>query len=158
MHVEQLMSRPVQCCRPDDSLARAAEIMWHHDCGCLPVVSGNGVTRVVGMLTDRDICMSALFSNRPLGELRVSAAMAKDVRVCRQADSIASAEKTMRDARVRRLPVVDAQGTLMGMISLADLAQEALRERGTRKRDVSRTEIGDTLAAICEPAGRQLTA
>jgi CBS domain-containing protein len=158
MQVEQIMSRPVQCCRPDDSLARAAEFMWHHDCGALPVVSGDGVTRIVGMLTDRDICMSALFQNKPIGELRVSNAMAKNVHTCRETDSIAAAEQIMRESRVRRLPVVDAEGTLVGLVSLADLAQEAARERSTNRREVSRTEIGDTLAAICEPPGRQLAA
>jgi CBS domain-containing protein len=57
--------------------------MWDHDCGCLPVCGGDGATRVVGVITDRDICMHALFQSKPLQELRVSEGMAKQVQVCR---------------------------------------------------------------------------
>lgn len=158
MRVEQLMTRPVQCCRPEDTLARAAQLMWDHDCGCLPVCDGNGNTRVVGVITDRDICMCALFQGKALQELRVSNAMTKQVQVSRPSDSLADAEKAMREARIRRLPVVDEQHALVGMISLADLAQEAARERTATSQEITETEIGDTLAAICEPLHRELTA
>jgi len=158
MRVEQLMARPVQSCRAEDTLARAAQLMWDHDCGSLPVCGGNGVTRVVGVITDRDICMCALFQNKPLQELRVSEAMAKQVQVCRPSDTLADAEKAMRETRIRRLPVIDEQDALVGMISLADLAQEAARERAATSQDITETEVGDTLAAICAPLHRQLTA
>jgi len=158
MRIERIMARPVQCCRPQDTLAHAAQLMWDHDCGCLPVCGGDGVTRVVGVITDRDICMHALFQSKPLQALRVSDAMAKQVQVCRPGDSPADAEKTMREARIRRLPVVDEQDSLVGMISLADLAQEAARERTASRQEITETEVGDTLAAICEPLHRQLAA
>jgi CBS domain-containing protein len=158
MHVEQLMARPVQSCRAEDTLARAAQLMWDHDCGCLPVAGGDGITRVVGVITDRDICMCALFRNKTLQELRVSDAMAKQVQTCRPSDSLADAEKTMKEARIRRLPVIGDEDALVGMISLADLAQEAARERAATSQEITETEVGDTLAAICEPLHRQLTA
>jgi CBS domain-containing protein len=132
--------------------------MWDQDCGCLPVAGGDGITRVVGVITDRDICMCALFQNKPLQELRVSDAMAKQVQTCRPGDTLADAEKKMREARIRRLPVVDGEDTLVGMISLADLAQEAARERAGTSQEITETEVGDTLAAICEPLHRQLSA
>jgi CBS domain-containing protein len=124
----------------------------------LPVAGGDGITRVVGVITDRDICMCALFKNKPLQELRVSDAMAKQVQTCRPSDSLADAEKTMREARIRRLPVIGDEGALVGMISLADLAQEAARERAATSQEITETEVGDTLAAICEPLHRQITA
>ena len=158
MRVEQLMSRPVQCCRQEDTLGHAAQLMWDHDCGCLPVCGGDGTARVVGVITDRDICMCALFQDKPLRDLRVFEAMAKQVQVCRPSDSLADAEKTMRQTRIRRLPVVDEQGMLVGMVSLADLAQEAARERTATRQEITDTEVGDTLAAICKPIGRQLAA
>jgi CBS domain-containing protein len=102
--------------------------------------------------------MCALFQDKPLRDLRVSEAMAKQVRVCRPSDSLADAEKTMRETRIRRLPVVDEQGMLVGMVSLADLAQEAARERAATRQEITDTEVGDTLAAICKPIGRQLAA
>jgi CBS domain-containing protein len=84
--------------------------------------------------------------------------MAAQVQVCRPADSLADAEKKMRDARVRRLPVIDEHDALVGMISLADLAQEGMRERAAASPEVTESEVGGTLAAICEPQHRQLVA
>ena len=66
MRVDQIMTEQVSWCGTEDSLAQAAQLMWNHDCGCLPVCSGNGENRVVGVVTDRDICMSALFMSKPL--------------------------------------------------------------------------------------------
>jgi CBS-domain-containing membrane protein len=158
MKVEQLMTKQVQLCGPDDTLERAAQLMWDRDCGSLPVCSGDGAIRTVGMVTDRDITMCALFQGKPLRDLRVAEAMAKDIRFCRPGDSLADAERTMREARIRRLPVVDDQGALIGLISLADLAQEAAREASATKQEITETEVGDTLAAICQPTVRPLAA
>ncbi len=150
MDVEDLMIRQVHSCRPEDSLEHAARLMWDHDCGCLPVCSGDGVNKVVGMITDRDICMSALFQGKPLSELRVSDAMSKSVETCHTSDTLGQAEQRMRTARVRRLPVLNANDAFVGIISLADLAREAAKERGRHRRQITETEVGDTLAAICE--------
>lgn len=157
MRVEQIMTKQVSSCSPDNTLAEAAQLMWNHDCGCLPVCSSNGASRVVGVITDRDICMSALFKGQPLYELRVSDAMSRQLQTCRPGDSLADAERAMREARIRRLPVIDAQGALLGMISLADLAREAQRENTSPKQEITETEVGDTLAAICQPS-QQLAA
>jgi CBS-domain-containing membrane protein len=158
MRVDQLMTKQVQSCQPEDTLDRAAQLMWDHDCGCLPVCTGNGARRALGVITDRDICMCALFHGEPLRALRVSDAMAKQVCVCRPGDSLAAAEQVMRDAHIRRLPVVDEQGALIGMISLADLAREAAREETQPQQEITETEIGYTLAAICEPTSHALAA
>jgi len=64
----------------------------------------------------------------------------------------------MREARIRRLPVVDTDDVLVGIISLADLAQEAARERAATTREITESEVGDTLATICEPVHRELAA
>ncbi len=151
MRVQDLMTKQVYCCRPEDSLEKAAQLMWDHDCGCIPVCAGgNGASNTIGVVTDRDICMNALFRGQPLRELRVGDAMAKEIRVCHPDDTLAAAERTMRDAQIRRLPVVDDTGALLGIISLADLAREAARERSNHHRKVTETEVGDTLAGICE--------
>jgi len=133
--------------------------MWDHDCGCLPVCESDGTAlRVVGVITDRDICMCGLFQSKALPELRVSDAMAKRIVTCTPNDSVATAEKKMREAKVRRLPIVDPAGILVGMISLADLAHEAARERVSSTPEISEREVGDTLAVICEPLHRQIAA
>ena len=153
MRVRDLMTKETHSCHPDDSLERAAQLMWDHDCGWLPVCTGpNGSSQVIGVITDRDICMNALFCGNPLRDLRVSGAMAREIRSCHADDTLATAENTMRSAQVRRLPVVDETGALLGMISLADLAREAARERHGPHRKVTETEVGDTLAAICVTA------
>lgn len=138
MRVEQLMARPVQCCCPEDTLARTAQLMWDHDCGCLPVCGGDGIARVVGVITDRDICMCTLFQSKAPQAIAVSEAMAKQALVCRPNDSLADVEKTIREARIRRLPVVDDEHALIGMISLADLAQEAARDARLRRKRSAR--------------------
>jgi CBS domain-containing protein len=158
MRVDQLMTKQVKWCRPDDTLDRAAQLMWDNDCGCLPVCAVNAINRVVGVVTDRDICMSALFQGKALHALRVSSAMAQVLKACQPSDSLADAEKSMSEARIRRLPVVDDQGSLVGMITLADLAREAARERAEGKSDVTEEAVGDTLAAICRPVSQQLAA
>jgi len=156
MRVDQLMTKKVKWCGPDDTLDRAAQLMWDNDCGCLPVCTVDGTNRVVGVVTDRDICMSALFQGKALRELRVSNAMARVLKACHPSDSLADAEKSMSEARIRRLPVVDDQGCLVGMIALADLAREAAREHAEGKSDVAEAAVGDTLAAICRPLSQQL--
>jgi CBS-domain-containing membrane protein len=149
MQVNEIMTREVQSCRPDDSLDRAAQLMWDHDCGCLPVCDGDGAGRTIGVITDRDVCMAALFQGKPLRELRVREAMAQQLLACQPQHSLEQAERTMRNARVRRLPVVDDRGALIGMLSLADIAREAVAEQSQAQRQVTELEVNDTLAAIC---------
>jgi CBS domain-containing protein len=157
MRVEQVMSRPVHFCHPEDSLAKAACLMWDHDCGCLPVVA-EGAHRVAGMITDRDICMHALFENKPLAELQVKQAMATDVQVCRPYDELSVADEIMRGARLRRLPVLDDDGNLVGMVTLADLAREAQRETAMPERDISEKAVAHALAEICHQHHRDVAA
>lgn len=152
MHVEELMTRQVKSCSPGDTLAEAARIMWDSDCGCLPVCSDNGARHLEGVITDRDICMSALFQGKSLNELRVADVMSTKVQTCRPGDSPDKAESIMASSRIRRLPVVDAEDSLIGMISLADLAREAKREQDLKSRTVQGSEVGLTLASICEPS------
>ena len=70
---------------------------------------------------------------------------------CRPANDVADAEKTMRRAQVHRLPVLDAAGQLLGVISLADIACEAARAAGSQRQEITSAEIGETLAAIRQP-------
>jgi CBS domain-containing protein len=146
MNVEQLMNRTVETCGPDDTLAEAARKMWEHDIGCLAVLSGD--RRVVGMVTDRDICMAALTQGRALHEIPVSLAMSKEVHSCSPNDSLIEAEEQMRSRQVRRLPVLDAGAQLIGIVSVNDLAREAERQVGRKGRAVSTEEVTVTLAAV----------
>jgi CBS-domain-containing membrane protein len=104
------------------------------------------------MITDRDVCMSALFQGKTLSQMRVRDAMSKRLLSCQPGDRLGSAEKVMRIGQVRRLPVVDDQGALVGLLSLADLAREAEREGPKTGKVITETDVGDTLAEICAPA------
>jgi CBS-domain-containing membrane protein len=124
--------------------------MWENDCGCVPVVDAAG--RVVGMLTDRDVCMAAYTQGRPLAEIPVSSAMSRSVVACGPDDTIATAEQRMRQHRVRRLAVVDDEGRIAGILSLSDIARRAHQERagGKRRTQTSLGDVGETLGRICE--------
>jgi CBS domain-containing protein len=151
MRVEQVMTRNVQTCGPHDRLERAAAIMWDFDCGVLPVVADEDPGHVVGMLTDRDVCMAAYTQGRTLREIPVASAMSQFLCSCRASDAVAVALKIMETNQVRRLPVVDADEHLVGVLSLADLGREALREHGLSTRQVTDEAIGGALEAIAAP-------
>lgn len=147
MNVRDAMSAKVHTCGADDSLARAAQAMWDADCGCLPVV-GDG-NRLVGVITDRDICMSALFGGSTLRVLTVGDAMSKTVHSCRADDPLTVAEHLMRTHQIRRLPVVDAEEQVVGILSLNDIARAFGRERASG--GVTADEVADTLCGVCQP-------
>lgn len=158
MLVESLMTKGVWTCTPDDTLHEAARIMWERDCGCVPVVESGASHRLVGIITDRDACMSAYLNGQPFEALHVNDAMTSSVRTCSPSDSIHDAEEIMRAARVRRLPVVDEAGQLLGVVSLADIAREAGRERrvaGTKRIDVGLDEVAETLCDVVEERALQ---
>jgi CBS domain-containing protein len=155
MKVEQLMTRNVRVCHADDMLNAAAQIMWENDCGCVPVV--DEANRVVGMLTDRDICMAAYFQGEPLNNVRVASAMSREVFGCRPDDTVAAAEALLRMHQIRRLPVADTSGALIGILSMNDIACEAERERRQRaKRQITMDEVAMTMSAVCQHRGREL--
>jgi CBS domain-containing protein len=152
MIVEDLMTPGVGSCRPFDSADRSAKIMWERDCGAVPVVDQDG--RAVAMITDRDICMAALTQGRPLAEIQVSSAMSRRLWSCHPHEDVKDAEKLMRVHQVRRLPVVDAEGKLLGILSISDLARVAVSSKGGRsKKKVAPSDVGETLGAISTPAG-----
>src|SRR5262249_715851 len=142
MNVEKLMTETVRTCCPNDPLSAAARIMWEADCGCVPVTEEcYGSAKVVGMITDRDICMAAYTQGRPLSEIQVGSVMARILRSCRTTDSIAAALKVLEQNQIRRLLVLDQDQRLMGLLSLADVAREAQREHAQPRKEVTDTQV-----------------
>lgn len=148
MRIEKLMRREVVSCFPDDSLREAATSMWQHDIGVLPVVERDGQI-VVGVITDRDICMGALTKGLPLEQVRVSDVMSQDVISCQVDDDISALHEAMRKGQVRRVPVVDAEGHVVGIVSLNDLAIQAMTATGSSSRELG-AQLAETLGAICK--------
>jgi len=148
--VHDIMRVRVHTCIPQDTLHRAAQIMWEKDCGCLPVV--DEVRLVKAVITDRDICMAAFTQGVALPETSVASAMSRTLRVCSPDDTLGAVEDLMREAQIRRVPVVDADGVLVGMISLGDIARY-LRPR-SQLAPASVAQLLETLATISEPRAR----
>jgi CBS domain-containing protein len=148
MRVEKIMSRSVATCAPHDSLEHAASLMWNSDCGCLPVIATNGTGHIVGVITDRDICMAALFQGRSLRDLRVEESMAKKVLTCRASDEIQDAQRQMENEQIRRLPVLGNEGELIGILSMADIALEAARTQYGQHHEIAASDVTSTLARI----------
>ena len=148
MNVQEIMSTDVESCQLDEPLDRAAQVMWEHDCGVVPIIDDD--SRVVGMLTDRDICMAAYTQGRRLSRISVSSACAHAVHSCKMTDSPQTAENIMRMAQVRRIPVVDDEGKLRGILSIADLALH-LHRPGRKTDGLSYQSVAQTLAAISQP-------
>lgn len=152
MRVEKIMSHKVTTCLPQDSLQQAARQMWDGDCGCLPVVApGDG--QIVGMITDRDICMAALFQGKPLGDIRVEDVMAKKVLTCRASDDVKDAQCVMENEQVRRLPVLGNAGELLGILSIADIVLESARSQFGQHHELPASGVTDTLARISTARG-----
>jgi len=142
MNVERVMKKDVRACGPDDTLNRAAHLMWDNACGCLPVVSGRD--QPIGILTDRDICMAAYtqgrdYSSNFYGPLGHHFALTM---TC-------TARSTSCGERGTPLPVVDSDGRLRGIVSLDDLAAESLHSlRVAINRELA-NRLGEAFVSIC---------
>ena len=151
--VRDAMTRAVVTCRPHDSLNRAAQLMWDADCGAVPIVDDEG--RLIGILTDRDICMAAYTRGLPLSELAASSAMSTALHSCKPGDSLRSLMDAMAKYQVRRVPVIDEDGKLVGIVSLADVAR--LSQAPSAVSTETRIWVPGVLAGISEP-GRAVDA
>jgi CBS domain-containing protein len=149
MKVKELMVQRVATVGPQDGLDRAARLMHERDCGSLPVVDAEG--RPLAMVTDRDICLAAWKRDAPLSRLRVREAMSRTIHTCRPEDTLEEAERLMGLHQVRRLPVVDPQGRLVGLLALDDIAREARREAGLIAPAVESASVGRTVGEIARP-------
>ncbi len=146
MKVKEVCRTDVRACVPQNNLATAAGVLWEGDCGILPVTDGTG--KVVGVVTDRDICMATATKHRRAEEIAVSELIGGRVRTCGPEDSVLEALRIMREGRVRRLPVVDAEGKLKGILSINDLVRRAKPGADT---DLSYEAVILTLQAVGMP-------
>lgn len=154
MNIEKLMNREVSTCSPDDTLNRAAQLMWEGDYGALPVVDDQ--RRVVGIVTDRDVCMGTYTQGVPLWGASVASVMSKEPFTCSPEDDVGDVERLMRERQVRRVPVVNGARELLGIVTLGDLAR--CSQSSTFQKAMGGIPIAKTLAAICEPRSHRQAA
>lgn len=146
MKIREVMNRAVCACQASDSLNHAAQLMWNGDLGCLPVV--DETMNVVGMITDRDLAMAAHLRGAPLWAIEVGDAMAKLVFSAKETDSLRTASELMSRHQLRRLPVVDADGKLSGILTLGALACASAAKS---KKALNAKQVGAILASISAP-------
>ena len=149
MQVDALMTTHVCSCEPHSTLNEVAQIMWEYDCGVVPVLDSSADRHVVGMVTDRDIAMAAYLQGKSLHEIRARDVMSTELTTCKPSDSVEAAGHCMVQGKVRRLPVVDDEGRLLGLLSLAHLAREAGQGHGGSRQQLA-ARVGETLSRICE--------
>lgn len=131
MKISKLMTKDAACCDPADALPAAAALMWKRDCGMIPVVKDS---RVVGVITDRDIAIAVTTRPDSAGDIRVSDVSHRRPITCSPDENVESALKKMGKNRVRRLPVVDEDGILKGVLSISDVLDAARKKRSLAKK------------------------
>jgi len=143
MKVSEAMTQDVQLANPNETLQQAAQAMAMLDAGILPVGEND---RLVGMITDRDIAIKGVACG--MGpEAKIRDVMTADVKYCFEDQDLAEVTKNMADIHVRRLPVLDHDKRLVGIISLGDIA---VNTKGKNKADGA----GQALRGISRPGGQ----
>jgi signal-transduction protein with cAMP-binding, CBS, and nucleotidyltransferase domain len=116
--------------------------MWDHDCGCATVVDAH--SKLIGIITDRDICMAAYTQGTPLEAIPIERAMSPKVISCTRTDDLDTAHRLMRTHEIHRIPVVDSRGRPIGILSLSDVINHWHGDRAAEQA----VEIAATFSAI----------
>ena len=146
MKVRDVMMGTPYYCQLDTNLGSATELMWLGNCGFLPVMGANG--KIVGVVTDRDICIALGTRNRLPGDVTVREVMSDRLFVCSPDDDVHIALQMMKEGGVRRLPVIVENGTVVGVISMDDLLLRAGAARIGKQTELSTEEVVRTYRAI----------
>ena len=141
MEVKDVMTKEPKTCTPDTTVAEAAHLMWEGDCGILPVVDDG---ELMGVVTDRDMYVALATRDALASQLRVGAVANRNVVTCEPDEDIHEALAKMKQARVRRLPVVGFGRTVVGILSMNDIVLTAGSNKAVRNQ-----EVIETLQAIC---------
>ena len=148
MKVKEIMTANAKACRPTSTLGEAAGLMWQNDCGIVPVVAEGD--KLIGLVTDRDICMAAMLKNRDLSNISVEEVISGKVFSCKPEDDVNTVLETMRENKVRRLPVVAADGKLEGILSLNDLVLKAEKPSAKQVPELSYDDVMHMQKSICQ--------
>jgi CBS domain-containing protein len=129
------------CCTPQHTAIEAAELMQREDVGLVPIVADGG-KKLIGVLTDRDIALKVVADGRDPRSTAVTEVMATDIVTCLPQESVETVMELMATRQVRRIPIVDRDGSLVGIVAQADVAT----------RIANPQETGQIVQAISKPA------
>jgi CBS domain-containing protein len=144
--VEDLMTPDPACCTPDDPVTVAARLMIEHDCGAIPVVEDANSRKLVGIITDRDIVVRVVAEDNDPAEMPVELVMSTDLVKIGTGTGVEECAQLMAENRIRRLPVVDEAGRLVGIVAQADLA------RASAQQPELEEDLAEMLEEVSEPA------
>jgi CBS domain-containing protein len=142
MKAQDIMTKNPRCVTPQTSLSEAAKLMKDEDVGILPVVDSIDSKRLVGVVTDRDITIRHVAEGHK-GDCTVSEAMSSQVKTAKVSDDVNNVMETMGKEQIRRVPVVDDRGALVGIVAQADIVKHADDQKAER-----------TVEKISQPGGR----
>lgn len=150
MKIRDVMTANPQCCVPSDSAQHVATLLRDNNVGSVPVIQDRNSRKLVGMITDRDLCCSVVAGGLDPKNTPIQKFVSTDVVSCRDGENLDRCEKLMQDHQVRRVPVVDGNGAVIGIVAQADLAL-ALRDKPEKVSktvtEISKPEGGSILAA-----------
>ena|SRR5215467_7259958 len=147
MKVKEIMTPDAKAIWLTESLSAAAQLMWENDCGILPVIKDG--RKVVGLITDRDICMATAIRDRKPSNISVEEVMNGAIFSALPDDDVIKALDIMREHKIRRLPVVSKEGELEGILSMNDIVLHAKTSNG-KKPPIDYAAVVRTYQAICE--------
>ncbi len=147
MKVKEVMTTDAKAIWLTESLSDAAKSMWENDCGILPIIKDG--RKVIGMITDRDICMAAAMKDCNPSGISVEEVMTGQVYAVKPEDDVHQALQTMQEHKIRRLPVVSPEGELEGIVSMNDIVLKA-KETSGKTPQIDYAAIVKTYQAICQ--------
>jgi CBS domain-containing protein len=148
MRARDIMTKNPECCRRDHTARDAARVMRDHDCGCVPIVDDGG--KVVGIVTDRDLAVRGVAAGKD-SSTKLNDLMTPVAECCGPDDDLRDVEQKMAELQVRRIPIVDAEGRSVGIISQGDIARAASTGDGA----VTDEEIALVVEQISQTSGRR---
>jgi CBS domain-containing protein len=143
MRVNEVMTKNPSCCWPSSSALTAATMMQQKDVGVLPVIEDPFTPRLVGVVTDRDLCLHVVAGGRDPAHIWISECMTENPVCCTAEDDVLHSLELMKEHQVRRLPVVNAKREIVGILAFSDLV---------RKGAIDSAGIAASLQRICEPS------
>lgn len=148
MKVKEVMTPNAKAIWLTESLADAAQLMWENDCGVLPIIKDG--RKVIGMITDRDICMAVAMRDWNPSGVSVEEVMTGQVFSVNTEDDIDQALQAMQEHKIRRLPVVNAEGELEGILSMNDVVLHASSAGDKASDSIAYEDVIKTFQAICQ--------
>lgn len=144
MKIQDIMTRDPSCVTPDATVREAAQVMKREDVGIIPVVDAQNSKKLVGVITDRDIAIRCVADGKDTNTSVRDCMSAVNVATCRENDDVDRAMDAMRSEQVRRIPIVDERGSLVGIVAQADIVRKASND----------AKAENTVEQISQPGGR----